>query len=75
MAIKVNTRRVNAAMKREGIPFTLYRGTGYFYFIPTNPADPREHSVYVNTITELTLEQWLAEARRVNARPWEETAE
>ena len=61
----IKLKTVNDAVKHLGVE--LVQGEGYFYFIPVN--DDFEHvyfneySVMVYRLNQLTLEQWLEEAK------------
>ena len=63
----ITTRTITAAMKRAGLPAELtFRalGDGYAYFVLDDGGDLYEtHSVYVNRVSDLTISQWLEEAR------------
>ena len=45
------------------VPCSLHAGKGYFYFEFEEPHSTRfhTHSVYVNNLNDLTLEQWVDE--------------
>ena len=56
---------ISKALKQQGYPVTLYKGKGYFYFEwDSLEADGRydTQSVMVNTMNQLTREQWMSEA-------------
>lgn len=54
---------VNRILKREGLPVTLFRGNGYFYLNYDDGETFQTYSVYVCYFYELTVDQWLTEAR------------
>ena len=53
-------KKVNKAIAHLG-DITLYKGNGYYYFMGVN-ASTDLPGVYVNTLNELTLDRWIAEA-------------
>jgi hypothetical protein len=57
--MKASLKSVNQRIAHMG-DIVLYKGAGYFYFI----GDDVDFSdgVYVNRITELSLDQWIQEA-------------
>lgn len=60
----MNIRTVNKAIAEAGIRAQLVRGTGYYYFVGDDVSLARETGVYgVYRLNDLTLEQWLEEAR------------
>lgn len=60
-----NTTRaqVNKAIAKLG-QIELIKGSGYFYFVGDSVSVDAS-GVYVNSIGQLTLEQWIAEAKEV----------
>lgn len=66
MAARITLARIQRAIERAGIPLELVRGAGYQYFVHDPEGQPdlyRDHSVMVCYLSQLTIEQWLAEAR------------
>jgi hypothetical protein len=56
-------KQVNLAIEKAGmLEITLYKGDGYFYFMGVN-CDDSQGGVYVNSLHQLTLAQWLEEAK------------
>ena len=55
--------QVNAALAAEGIPQTLQKGKGYFYFTPSLDDAPEIPSVYTNSIKSGDLGWWVDYAR------------
>jgi hypothetical protein len=57
-------RSINAALKRAGINAEIVRGEGYYYFFGDDVELTREQGVYgVRYLHQLTVEQWVAEAK------------
>ena len=54
---------VNAALRRLHPNLKLNGGKGYQYFTISAPGLFETHSVYVCYVRDLTLDQWLEEAR------------
>lgn len=59
----VTRAQVNKAIKSLG-QIELIKGNGYFYFVGDSVSVDAS-GVYVNSIGQLTLEQWIAEAKEV----------
>lgn len=60
---RVTLAKVNAALIASGFEEQLQRGVGYFYFAEgTAELWPRS-SVMVSRLSDLTVEDWVAEAR------------
>ena len=61
------TRTIAAALKKAGLPAELkFNSTrdGYQYFTLDDDGDVFEtHSVYVQRVSDLTITQWVEEAR------------
>lgn len=57
---------VNKELKRLGHKERLRRGKGYFYFAEGNAASWHSSGVYVHSASELTLEQWVQERKRLS---------
>lgn len=66
MAI-ASIKKVNAELRKDGIPVELVKGHGYFYFAALKDAafgiEYSILSVYVTRVTDLSLEQWRDHAR------------
>ena len=60
---KVTRTQVNKAIKCLG-EIELIKGEGYFYFIG-NSVSTDASGVYVNSIGQLSLDQWISEAKDV----------
>ena len=64
-AAVLTTRAIEKAIKKKfDLDVKLRKGNGYFYFDDPDDAEMRvikwpETSVYVNSVNQLTLEQWL----------------
>jgi hypothetical protein len=59
----VTRAQVNKAIKSFG-QIELIKGNGYFYFIGDSVSVDAS-GVYVNSIGQLTLDQWIDEAKQV----------
>ncbi len=58
------TRSITAALKREGLPLEFVSTrAGYQYFVFDQGDDYATRSVYVNSVSDLTITQWLEDAR------------
>lgn len=55
--------KINKAISNMG-DITLIKGYGYFYFIGNN-VNVKASGVYVNKISDLTLNEWVNEAKFV----------
>ena len=64
---KFNIRSVNRALAEAGILGELVRGEGYFYFAGPSFFYSSGTSVYVYSVNDQTLEQWVAHAREMIA--------
>lgn len=67
---KLSSTLVNHALAAAGHAERLVRGNGYWYFTEGNASRWPSSSVYVYRITDLTLDEWLAEHRTLAARSW-----
>lgn len=56
-------KSISAKLKAEGLPLDLYKSDGYFYFEFYQDKVFETHSVYVNSINQLTADEWLKEGR------------
>ena len=58
-------KKVNAELVRLGIRAELVKGDGYFYFVGQDVELAQEQGVYgVFRLNDLTLDQWVEEARQ-----------
>ena len=55
-------RTINHAIKDAGLRMELIKGRGYFYFIGPD-VNPHAEGVYVFTLNQLSVSQWVQEAR------------
>lgn len=62
--MRLTLKAINAELTALG-DVQLVRGKGYYYFIGSLVASAYSTSVMVNTLNQLSLDQWLAEARRI----------
>ena len=53
---------VNKAINFAGLNAELVKGEGYFYFVGSQ-VDTGKGGVYVNALNELSVEEWVEEAR------------
>jgi len=58
-------KTVNKAIAAEGINLELVAGDGYFYFVGPGSENLSTASVMVYRLNELSLDQWMTEAREV----------
>ncbi len=65
--LMLQLRTVNKALRAEGINLELVAGEGYFYFIGEGAEHAKQTSVMVYRLNDLSLEQWLVEARALQA--------
>lgn len=56
-------KTVNKAITAEGMNLELVAGDGYFYFVGPGTENLSTASVMVYRLNELSLDQWLIEAR------------
>jgi hypothetical protein len=59
---KINARVVNRALTKAGIPVTIYKGNGYFYYEAADTMLDLD-STYVCYWDDLTLDEWVEEVR------------
>lgn len=58
----LTTKQVVKAIKEKfGVDVKMYKGNGYYYFDGKCVDGCFSTSVFVNTLNQLTLEQWLYE--------------
>jgi len=65
MPARVTLKTVNDELARLGFDARLAKGSGYFYFWTGEAADWLDRTVKVETLSALTLEEWIAEFRRL----------
>ena len=65
MAARITIKAVNDALARLGHEVRLEKASGYFYFWSGDVAGWIDRTVQVSKISELTLEQWMAEFKRL----------
>lgn len=65
--MKVSLTAVNSALKQIGADETLVKGKGYFYFIGGESTEWNQQSVYVFSIKELSIEQWITEYQNLKS--------
>ena len=65
---RVTRKMVNDALRARGREESLREGNGYFYFGGGEAVNWLFSSVMVRRISELTLEQWLAEFEKLVER-------
>jgi hypothetical protein len=58
-------KTVNKAIAAGGINLELVAGDGYFYFVGPGTENLSTASVMVYRLNELSLDQWMTEAREV----------
>ena len=58
-------KTVNKAIAAEGINLELVAGEGYFYFAGPGTENLSTASVMVYRLNDLSLDQWMTEAREV----------
>lgn len=64
-APRVTIGRINLALFDAGLQCLIARGTGYFYFYGNDVDAAKEQGVYgVARLGDLTVEQWVAEAKQ-----------
>ena len=62
---KVTVASVNAALRQAGAKERLRRGRGYYYFCDGEASGWPQSGVYVNRVDAMTVDQWLAEWKRM----------
>ena len=67
---KATFKKVNAALKDAGLDVELVKGEGYFYFAGEGTDGWASTGVYVYRLTDLTVEEWMEEAREKETRTW-----
>ena len=67
MPARLTAKTVNDELARLGHRARLEKGSGYFYFWTGESADWLDRTVRVRKISEMTLNEWIAEFRRLKA--------
>lgn len=57
----ITLKQINTTLERIGAQERLVRGNGYFYFQGGDSESWYSSSVMVNTLNQLTIEQWILE--------------
>ena len=65
--MRLHLKIVNDELKRLGHSATLAKGNGYFYFQSGEAEEWLDRTVGVRTINSMTLKEWIAEFRRLQA--------
>lgn len=66
----VTRSQVNKAITKAGVKAELVKGDGYFYFIGEDIKNGVSDGVYVYTVGELSLREWMVElAERATVQP------
>ena len=65
MAARVTLKLVNDELARQGFAARLAKASGYFYFQGGEAADWLDSTVNVETIGSHTVDEWVAEFRRL----------
>ena len=65
MTARTTVKVVNDELARLGHTARLAKASGYFYFVEGEAADWIDSTVQVGKIGALTLEQWVAEFKRL----------
>ncbi len=60
---RVTIKSINRAILDAGLNAEIVRGVGYFYFVGDDVDLRKESSVYVYRLNELSIEEWVEEAR------------
>jgi hypothetical protein len=65
MAARVTLKAINDELNRRGHNTRLEKASGYFYFFGGDATDWIDRTVRVETVNALTLEEWMAEFKRL----------
>lgn len=60
---RLTLKTINKKLSELEYDIQLHKGKGYFYFWGDD-VDPSSEGVYVSTLNQLTLNQWMEEALR-----------
>lgn len=56
-------KAVNKEIKKLVLDCELVKGSGYYYFCGSAVEIAKDTSVHVNTLNQLTLDEWIEELR------------
>jgi hypothetical protein len=62
---RITRKMINDALRARGREESLRQGDGYFYFGGGEAVDWLSTSVMIKRLSDLTLEQWLAEFEKL----------
>ena len=65
MAARVTMKAINDELNRRGHNARLEKASGYFYFFGGEAADWIDRTVPGTTVNSRTLEEWIAEFKRL----------
>lgn len=65
MAARVTLKAINDELNRRGHNTRLEKASGYFYFFGGEAVDWIDRTVQAVTVNALTLEEWIAEFKRL----------
>jgi hypothetical protein len=65
MAAGLTLKAINDELNRRGHNTRLEKASGYFYFFGGEAADWIDRTVQAVTVNALTLEEWIAELKRL----------
>ena len=65
--MRVTLKSVNEALAQAGAKSELAKSSGYFFFRGPEADDWIDRTIPVATISSLTLDQWIAEYRRLKS--------
>ena len=65
MAVRLTLKTVNGELARRGHHARLENASGYFYFLGGEATDWIDRTVQARRISDLTLEQWMEQFRRL----------
>jgi hypothetical protein len=67
MPARLTVKTVNDELARLGHRARLEKGSGYFYFWTGEAADWLDRTVRARKISDMTLNEWISEFRRLKA--------
>jgi hypothetical protein len=67
MPARMTLKAINDELTRHGHKARLQKASGYFYFFGGEATDWIDRTVAAAKVSDLTLEQWVAEFRRLKA--------
>jgi hypothetical protein len=65
MVARVTLKAINGELVQRGHNVRLEKGSGYFYFFGGEATDWIDRTVPGTTVSALTLEEWIAEFKRL----------